>query len=81
MAEWRMAFRAGTNGYDLWPECRRLGVAIIQYSPLDDIELTKFPIGEPKDQWAQLSGSAKTSMRRFIFEMKKGTRSMLRVGR
>jgi hypothetical protein len=80
MAEWRMAFRAGTNGYDLWPECRKLGVAIIQYSPLDDFDLTKFPIGEPKDRWAQLSGSAKTSLCRFIIEMKKGDTIYVKSG-
>lgn len=75
-----MAFRAGTNGYDLWPECRRSGIAIIQYSPLDDVDLTKFVTGEPQDRWAQLSGSAKTSLRRFITEMKKGDTIYVKSG-
>lgn len=72
MTAWRMAFRAGTNGYDLWPDCRRLGVAIIQYGPFDDVDLSQFPLGEPHEKWSQLAGTQQTSLRRFVGEMKKG---------
>lgn len=70
MAAWRMAFRAGTNGYDLWPECRRLGIAIIEYGPLDDTDLSKYELGEPVHLWKQLAPTQQTSLRRFVGEMK-----------
>jgi hypothetical protein len=33
MPSWRMAFRCGKDGYEMWPHCHRLGVAIIEYGP------------------------------------------------
>lgn len=67
-----MAFRAGTNGYDLWPQCRRLSVAIIQYGAFDDVNLSRFPLGEPQERWARLAGTQSTSLRRFVGEMRRG---------
>lgn len=31
MTAWRMAFRAGKNGEDMWSLCRQFGVAAIEY--------------------------------------------------
>jgi hypothetical protein len=66
-----MAFRAGTNGQDLWPECRRFGIAIIEYRPVDDIDLSEYTIDDLPESWGDLGSPQKTSLRRFVFEMKR----------
>ena len=75
-----MAFRAGTNGYDLWPECRKHGIAIIQYGPVNDIDLSKHPVGEPREAWKQLGRTPQTSLRRFVGEMQKGDTIYVKSG-
>lgn len=80
MAAWRMAFRAGTNGYDLWPECRRLGIAIIEYPPFHDLDLGQYPLGEPRDAWQQLAGPQRTSLRRFVGEMSRSDTIYVKSG-
>lgn len=72
MAAWRMAFRAGKNGHELWPICQRLGVAVIEYAPVDDIDLAAYPVGEPEAAWAQLASTQKTSLKRFAYQMAEG---------
>ncbi len=72
MAAWRMAFRVGEEGHELWPDCHRLGVAVIEYTPVDDIDLSVSPEGEPKSAWAQLAPPQQTSLKRFVYEMEKG---------
>ena len=70
MTAWRMAFRCGTNGFDLWPECRRIGMAVIQYDAVQDIDLSLYNRDDLPEDWADLGGPQKTSLRRFVFEMK-----------
>lgn len=79
MASWRMAFRAGTNGYDLWPECRKRGIAIIQYGPVNDLDLSQYPVGEPREVWKELAGPPQTSLRRFL-EMQVGDTLYVKSG-
>jgi len=45
MAAWRMAFRCGFNGFEMWDECLEHKVAIIEYSPFDDVDLSKYERG------------------------------------
>jgi hypothetical protein len=66
-----MAFRDGNNGPELWPYCYRLGVAAIEYRPFDDIDLSRFPVGEPKSAWSELAPTQHASLKRFVHEMKK----------
>ena len=54
----------------MWPDCLRLGVAAITYSPLARTDLSKYPKGEPKELWAQLKPTQKASLRRVAYEMK-----------
>jgi len=75
-----MAFRAGTNGYDLWPECRKHGIAIIQYGPVNDIDLSQYPVGEPREAWKQLRGSSHTSLRHFVVDIKVGDTIYVKSG-
>jgi hypothetical protein len=72
MVTWRMAFRDGNKGPSLWPECHRLGVAAIEYTPLDSVDLSKHKEGEPKALWAKLAPTQKSSLRRLAYEMKSG---------
>lgn len=72
MTVWRMAFRAGKGGPSLWEDCRRLGVAAIEYGPVDDIDFTRHSEGEPHTAWSQLAPSQKASLRRLVYEMQPG---------
>lgn len=72
MTIWRMSFRVGNQGYEMWPECLRLGVAAITYLPLIRIDLSQYPPGEPKKLWKKLEPTQKASLRRVAYEMKAG---------
>ena len=65
-----MAFRCGTNGFDLWPECRRLGMAVIQYDAVQNLDLSEYDRENLPDEWADLAGPQKTSLGRFVFDLK-----------
>jgi hypothetical protein len=67
-----MAFRVGKRGYELWPDCFRLGIAAISYAPFDTIDLSQYPPGEPKELWGQLQSTQKASLRRVAYEMQAG---------
>ncbi|MCL4206164.1 MAG: hypothetical protein KJ000_27080 [Pirellulaceae bacterium] len=66
-----MAFRCGINGHELWEDCWEHQVAIIEYGPFDDIDLSLYPRGEPKSAWAELRGSQSHSLKRFVYQMDK----------
>lgn len=75
MNAWRMAFRDGKNGPEMWPRCRELRVAAIEYRPVDDIDFTPFQSEtklppEVREAWLQLAAAQKASFRRFRWEMK-----------
>jgi hypothetical protein len=72
MTTWRMSFRVGNHGYEMWPQCLRLGVAAITYDPLIETDLSKYPKGEPEELWNQLEPTQKASLRRVVYEMKAG---------
>ena len=72
MTIWRMSFRCGNQGYDMWPHCRDLGIAAITYHPLEAIDLSRYPKHEPRDRWNQLASSQKSSLSRVAYEMKSG---------
>ena len=56
----------------MWPQCLRLGVAAITYSPFTRIDLSKYEKGEPKHSWDRLEPTQKASLRRVAYEMKAG---------
>jgi len=72
MTIWRMSFRCGNQGYEMWPHCRELGVAAITYYPLGNEDLSQHPRGEPKHLWAQLAPTQKSSLGKVAYEMKEG---------
>ena len=63
---WRMAFRAGDGGPEMWPDCFRLGVAAITYRPIATTDLSLYAAGEPKELWSQLSPAQKYSLRQVV---------------
>jgi 5-methylcytosine-specific restriction protein A len=67
-----MAFREGSGGYEMWPTCYQHGVAAISYEEIDATDLSKFPVGEPKDLLQGFSSSQKSSLRAVAHEMAKG---------
>jgi hypothetical protein len=67
-----MSFRVGNQGYEMWPECLRLGVAGITYNPLAKTDLSRRHQGEPKKLWDRLRPTQKASLRRVAYEMKAG---------
>jgi hypothetical protein len=78
MTAWRMSFRAGTNGPEMWDKyCRPLKVAAIEYGPVDDVDFTPYKSEEEfpphvRKAWAKLKPNEKTNLKRFLFEMKEG---------
>jgi hypothetical protein len=72
MTAWRMSFRVGNQGHEMWPQCLRLGVAAITYDPLIETDLSKYPEGEPEELWNELEPTQKASLRRVAYEMKAG---------
>jgi len=67
-----MSFRAGRQGYEMWPACLELGVAAITYDPMEKTNLSNYPEGVPQKLWAELEPSQKASLRRVAYEMKAG---------
>ena len=75
MTAWRIAFRAGTNGPEMWDDCRGLGVAAIQYGPVDGIDFSRYATeeqlpAEVRAAWSELKSTPRASLRRFLWEMK-----------
>ena len=72
MNYWRMAFRVGAGGREMWPECLRRGIAAITYEPLSEVNLSQYPTFEPKALWQRLESSQKFSLGAVAYKMKKG---------
>lgn len=72
MKIWRMSFRCGNQGHEMWADCRRLKVAAMTYLPVYKTDLSKFSKGEPKKLWAKLAPNQRASLSRFVYEMKNG---------
>ncbi|MBN1459309.1 MAG: HNH endonuclease [Armatimonadetes bacterium] len=74
MNHWRMSFRCGPQGEQVWRHCRKHGVAAISDKDgiLDDVDLSQHAYGEPPDKWRQLNSTQKASIRRLAHEMRKG---------
>jgi hypothetical protein len=79
MTVYRMAFRIGSQGYDLWPKCRRHGLAAIGYWPFWDIDLSAIDLSERTripghllELWDELSSSQKASLRRVVCDFTDG---------
>src|SRR5581483_4843599 len=81
MAAWRMAFRVGKNGHELWPDCQQLGVAAIEYPPVDGINLSECSEEEVRSAWSKVERNGKTSLKRFVREMKQDDVTYVKQGK
>ncbi len=79
MNYWRMAFRIGSQGYEMWPGCRERGIAAIGYYDEDREPIvgdcSKLTEDEYDEIWRRKwprSGSARGSLRKVAYRMKKG---------
>ena len=81
MTVWRMAFRVGNRGFNMFPFCLKYGVAAMTYDPLAYTDLSKYPEGEPKELWRQLGPTQKASLGRLAYEMKRGDVIYVKHGR
>ena len=76
MTAWRMSFRDGKGGPEMWGDfCLPLKVAAIEYGPVDDIDFSPYSSEEQfpehvKKAWARLKPNQRTSLKRFLFQMK-----------
>ncbi len=80
MAMWRMAFRMGVNGDEMWPHCWSLGVAAITYAPLAEVDLSQHEPYEPKELWDKLRSAQKSSLGAVAYEMKEGDTIYVKEG-
>jgi len=72
MTVWRMAFRRGSQGQEMWPACVKFGVAAITYRSLLTTDLSQYPEGEPRELWSRLAPSRIASLRCVAYKMKRG---------
>lgn len=72
MNYWRMSFRVGNHGNEMWPDCLRLGVAAITYEPLSKTDLARYARDEPKSLWDKLAPAQKGNLRKVAYEMQAG---------
>jgi hypothetical protein len=61
---WRMKLRAGSHGEDMWPACRKRGVAVITHPPIYNTDLTKL---NKSDLDAGVKTAARSSIWRFAW--------------
>ena len=80
MTVWRMSMRCGNEGYEMWPQCQRKGVAAICYEPFAGMDLRKFEQGEPAQLWAQLAAAQVGFLRRVAYDMTKGDTIYVKQG-
>lgn len=78
MNYWRMAFRIGSDGVEMWPECHKRKIAAIGYykngtSVVEDC--SKLTLDKYNEIWRKkrpYDSSPRSSLRRLAYEMKSG---------
>lgn len=66
---WRMKLRAGDYGDDMWPLCKRRGIASMTHPPIYETDLTDL---EKNDVDPDVKTAARSSIWRFAWDMKGG---------
>lgn len=69
MTSWRMSFREGKGGNSLWELCQEKGIALLEYGPVDGVDLASFDTANRPPKWHLLASSQKSALDRFAYEM------------
>jgi len=78
MNNWRMSFRIGDNGYEMWPDCYERGIAAMGYYDDDEPvvgDCSKLSEDEYNKIWQMKEVNAPTSqgsLKKLAYKMKKG---------
>jgi hypothetical protein len=67
-----MAMRSGYRGEDMFPKCRREGLAAITYTPLLKIDLSVYSPENRPPAWEDLAPSQKGSISKFAWQIRAG---------
>lgn len=79
MQAWRIAFRDGNKGFEMWDQCLANGVAAIAYGGMD-FDLSRYPEGEPKKRWSQLAAPQQYSLKKFAYGIRTGHELYVKKG-
>lgn len=72
---WRMAFKEGSNGRNIWPECEKHGIAAVGYRRFAKYgDLSKYNEDEFDEICRKISApvSIRASLKKLVYRMKKG---------
>jgi hypothetical protein len=72
MQHWRMSFRVGNKGHEMWPDCLRMGRAAITYDAFLRIDLSQYKNDPPKALWNKLESAQKGSLRKIAHQIAPG---------
>lgn len=79
MNYWRMAFRIGSRGYEMWPDCYERGIAAIGYYTNDGNPVVEDCYRLTEDEYDEIwrrkrpdSTTARSSLKNVAYRMKKG---------
>lgn len=79
MNYWRMAFRIGSRGYEMWPDCLNRGIAAIGYYDKDGNpvveDCSKLTEDEYDEIWRRkrpISIQARNSLKNVAYKMEDG---------
>ncbi len=79
MNYWRMAFRVGSQGEEMWPDCYRRGIAAIGYYTAEGKPIVRDCSKLTEDEYDQLwrekdpkNTSGRASLRNLAYRMKVG---------
>lgn len=71
MENWRMAFKNGPGGFNLWPQCKTEGLAVIAHAEMN-FDLSEYPPDKFPERWRGLPSESKYSLTAFAFRVKAG---------
>ena len=78
MNYWRMAFRIGSQGYEMWPDCYERGIAAIGYYTNDGEPVVEDCSKLTEDEYNKIwrrrrprPGTARKSLKNVAYRMKK----------
>jgi hypothetical protein len=78
--KWRMSFRMGEGGPEMWPHCLEAGVAAITYEPIAKVDLSAYSRDAFRIACTDLSPSQRYSVEALRYEMCVGDHIYVKQG-